>query len=111
MNIGYLTPKGELIECESYGHMGLALDLVEEMADAPVKSKTSGIEAEKYLQELGYIVVRARDCYGLIGYRKKSNSEQRLHMTNEQRTWLLEHYEEFNPEKREYVDKLFDWDR
>ena len=111
MSIGYLTPKGELIECESYEHMDLALDLVREMADAPAKSKTNGFEAEIYLQELGYIVIRARDCYGLIGHHINPHSETRVHMTKEQKEWLLNHYEEFNDEKRKCVDELFYWDR
>ena len=111
MDIGYLTPKGELIECESYGHMDLALDLIEEMADAPAKSRTNGFEAEVYLQELGYIVMRARDCYGFIGHYLYPRSETRIHMTKEQREWLLEHYEEFNEAKRKSVDELFYWDR
>lgn len=108
--IGFLAPEGKLIECDDFGHLLLASELIEKMENVPVEYKYNSVKAEEYLQMLGYIVMRARDCYDLIGYRKKSNSEQRLHMTHEQRTWLLEHYEEFVPEKREYVDKLFKWD-
>ena len=108
--IGFLTPEGELIECSDYGHMSLASELVEKMENVPEEYKRNGVKAEEYLQMLGYIVMRARDCYGLIGYRKALNSEQRLHMTEAQKTWLLEHYGDFVPEKQRCVDGLFRWD-
>jgi len=108
--IGYLPPNGELIECESYGHTSLALDLVEKMKDVPAEFKTNGVKAEEYLLSLGYIAVRARDAYGKIGYFVNENSERRIHMTEAQKTWLLEHYGYFAPEKQRCVDELFRWD-
>lgn len=107
--IGFLSPEGELIECNDYEHMSLAYELVSHMDNVPAEYKFNGVKAEEYLQMLGYIVMRARDCYALIGYRKELNSEQRIHMTAAQEAWLLEHYAEFIPEKRECVDKIFDW--
>ena len=109
--VGFLTPEGELLECSDYGHMSLASELVERMKGVPEEYKWNGVKAEEYLQMLGYIVMRARDCYGLIGHQKALNSEKRLHMTEKQKRWLLEHYETFIPEKRECVDKLFQWDK
>lgn len=110
-NLGFLTPEGKLLECEYWEHMSFALELVEKMKDAPDKAKFNGWTAEEYLQKLGYIVIRASDCYGLIGYYKEGSNTCRYHMTEEQKQWLLAHYDEFNRDKQASVDKLFDWDR
>ena len=109
--IGFLTPEGKLLECEYWEHMSFASELVEKMKDAPDEAKVNGLAAEEYLQKLGYIVIRARDCYGLIGYFKEGSNTCRYHMTEEQKKWLLDHYDEFVREKQESVDKLFDWDK
>lgn len=110
-NLGFLTPEGKLLKCGYWEHMSFALDLVEKMKDAPDTAKVNGWMAEEYLQKLGYIVVRARDCYGLIGHYKEDSNTCRYHMTEEQKRWLLEHYDEFNRDKQASVDRLFDWDR
>ena len=109
--IGFLTPEGKLLDCDHWEHMSFALELVEKMKDAPDEAKFNSWKAEEYLQTLGYIVVRARDCYGLIGYYKEGSNTLRYHMTEEQKKWLLDHYDGFVREKQESVDKLFDWDR
>lgn len=109
--IGFLTPEGKLLECDYWEHMSFALELVEKMKDAPDEAKLNGCTAEEYLQKLGYIVVRARDCYGLIGYYKEGSHTCRYHMTKEQKKWLLDHYDGFVKEKQESVDNLFNWDR
>ena len=109
--IGILAPDGTLTPCNSYEHLSLASEMVENMEDAPVDVKCSGIDAEQYLQQLGYVIVRARDVYGLIGYYKlweSESTEQRLHLTDEQEKWLLDNYEKFPDAKRESVDELFE---
>ena len=114
-NIGYLTPEGNIIECESYEHLSLASELIDKMIETgievPAIAKTNGVEAEGYLLSLGYIAIRARDCYGKIGYYIEDGSEKRLHMTEEQKKWLLSHYEEFSSEKQRCVDELFAWNQ
>ena len=107
--IGFLAPNGDFIECESWEHMSFALDLVEKMKDAPDKAKFNGLTAEEYLQELGYIVVRASDVYGLMG-RIVDDRGHRLHMTDIQIKWLEDNYDYFPKDKQESVDDLFYWD-
>ena len=114
-NIGYLTPEGKIIECESYEHLSLASELIDKMIETGIEvpsiAKTNGVEAEGYLLSLGYIAIRAKDCYGYIGYHIEEGMEKRLHMTEKQKKWLLSHYEEFSSEKQRCVDELFAWDQ
>ena len=73
---GFLDPKGILHKCEAWEHLDTALEITEDMNPA-IHNR---LEAEQYLQEQGWIVVRNRDVYGLIGihYNKK---EECLHLT------------------------------
>lgn len=110
---GFLDPKGKLHKCESHGHLDKAWELVDfltltEELDAPVRS---GVQAEDYLQKLGWIVIRTNDVYGFIGHRKSPNSEERYHLTNEQKAWLNKNYDNMTTSCRESVDELFKWDK
>ena len=100
--VGILAPDGKLIPCESYDHLNIADKLVKEM-EHPVNNK---LEAEEYLQQLGYIVVRARDVYGLIGYL--DDNDQLICLTNAQKRWLEENYDNFPIEKQRSIDDLLD---
>ena len=112
--IGYLSPTGELHECAPYGHLSFARDMIDDMVNAglkvPAQAKVNTVEAERYLLSLGYIAIRSHDCYGHIGYYVEDNSGRRLHMTDEQKKWLLDNYGNFGAEKQKCVDRLFDWD-
>ena len=105
--IGFLAPNGKLIECESYEHLDVAREIAEELD--PNINFVSSLDYETYLQELGYIVVRARDVYGLSG-RIIDDEGHRIHLTKEQIKWLEDNYENFPDDKRESVDDLFYWD-
>ena len=100
--VGILAPDGKLIPCESYEHLDLADKLVNKM-NHTVKNK---VEAEDYLQQLGYLIVRARDIYGLIGFFDMNDNL--ISLTDEQSKWLIENYEYFPQEKRECVDELLE---
>lgn len=109
-NVGVLTPEGKLIECEPYEHLDLAKELVEKMENVPADAKNNRLEAEVYLQKLGYIIVRTHDVYGMIGYIVDDDGH-RIHMTQEQKKWLEDNYGDFSKEKRETVDDMFKWDK
>jgi hypothetical protein len=108
MNNGFLKPDGTLISCESYEHTSKALDICMEL-DIPCKS---GIDAEDKLLDLGYVEIRARDVIHRIGVFKEDKDGNLLdeirHLTEEQRTYLTEHYEEYNDSLRKSVDELMD---
>ena len=102
---GFLTTNGEFHTCNHWEHLDLAQELVENM-NVFVKNR---LEAEDYLQSLGWIVVRSRDVYGKIGCRNKDGV--RIHLTDEQKAWLVGHYEEMTNSCRESVDQIFRDDR
>ena len=104
---GFLDLQGVLHECSSWGHLDKAYDIVEDMG-VLVKNR---LEAEDYLQKLGWIVVRDRDVYGLIGYFKDDSDDIRYHLTEEQKKWLNEAYKDMIPACRESVDEMFKWDK
>ena len=104
--IGILAPSGELHECDSWGHMELAEKLVSDMADVPAGKKYNGLEAEEYLQRKGYVVVRARDVYGMVGYLDDDHNV--IHLTEAQRKWLLDEYGNFPDDKQRCIDDLID---
>ena len=106
--MGFLKPDGTLIPCESYEHTSKAFDICMEL-DIPCRS---GVDAEDKLLNLGYVEIRARDVIHRIGFYKQDKDENLLdevwHLTEEQRAYLTEHYEEYNDELRETVDELMD---
>ena len=104
--IGLLDPAGILHECESWGHLDAAQSIVEKMNNAPVKAQYNRLEAEAYLQRLGWVIVRASDVYGMIGYL--DDNDEVIHLSSEQKEWLIKEYENFPPDKRESVDELID---
>lgn len=106
---GLLDTSGILHPCEHFEHLDLAYDTIENMG----VSVSNRLEAEEYLQKLGWIVIRTRDVYGLIGNFKdyESGSEERYHLTEEQKKWLNDHYEEMTTACRETVDEMFEWDK
>lgn len=86
--------------------MSKAIEITETMG----QNFYNGIDAEQYLQKLGWIVVRANDVYGLIGMYNVEKGKV-YHLTEEQKVWLLEHYESMSPVKRQYVDEILDNDQ
>lgn len=105
---GFLKPDGTLIVCEHYEHTSKAFDICMEL-DIPCRF---GTDAEDKLLDLGYVEVRARDVIHHIGFYKEDKDgnllDEILHLTEEQRAYLTEHYEEYNDNLRESVDKLMD---
>lgn len=106
---GILDLEGNIHACEPFEHMDLAYEIVDDMG----VSVRNRLEAEEYLQKLGWIVIRTRDVYGLIGNFKdfESGSEERYHLTEAQKKWLNDHYEEMTTACRESVDKMLEWDK
>lgn len=110
---GFLDTKGKLHKCEHYGHLDKAWEIVDFLTQCEGLDSTSytGVQAEEYLQKLGWVVIRTNDVYGFIGYHKSSDSEERYHLTDEQKDWLNKNYENMTTACRESVDELFKWDR
>lgn len=103
--IGFLKPDGTLIRCNAWEHMNTAIKIAESMG----QSFYSGIKAEEFLQKQGWLVIRTSDVYGLIGVYNPETGK-RYHLSDEQKKWLIEHYDNMSPLKRKYVDELFDND-
>ena len=101
---GILSPNGSFIECESYEHLELAKEIAEKLNSE--YSHKNGVVCEEYLQKLGYIIVRARDVYGLIGYL--DDDDKVIYLSDEQKKWLEDNYDEFPTDKQRSVDDLID---
>ncbi len=104
---GILSPDGSFVECESYEHLDLAKEIAENLNSE--YAHKNGVACEEYLQKLGYIIVRARDVYGLIGYL--DDNDKFIHLSNEQKKWLEDNYDEFPTDKQRTVNDLIDHDR
>lgn len=102
---GFLSPSGELRECASYDHLSTALDICEELG----RHCYNGLAAEDYLLDQGWIVIRARDVYGRIGYPRLDDGQTIVHLTDVQRAWLVEHYIDFPTDKQRSVDRMLDY--
>lgn len=101
---GILSPNGNFIECESYEHLDLAKEIAEKLNSE--YSYKNGIACEKYLQKMGYIIVRARDVYGLIGYL--DDNDKMIYLSDAQKKWLEDNYDKFPTDKQRSVDDLID---
>ncbi len=110
---GYLSPDGILYECTSFGHLDLAEELTEKISGGDF-TYISPLECEEYLFKNGYICIRTRDVYGLIGYYIAPNEgkEERYHLTNAQKSYLDNLYtENINDSLRKSIDHMYEWDR
>ena len=107
-SIGFLDTEGKLHKCEPWEHLDKAWGIVVDEMGVAVQNR---LEAEEYLQKLGWIAIRTKDVYGLIGYYKEKGNEERYHLTDAQKKWLEINYESFNDLKRESVDEMFEWDK
>ena len=101
---GILSPDGSFIECESYEHLDLAKEIAGKLNGE--YSHKDGLACEEYLQKLGYIIVRARDMYGLIGYL--DDNDKIIYLSDEQKKWLENNYDKFPTDKQRSVDDLID---
>lgn len=105
--IGILSPDGSFIECESYEHLELAKEIAEKLNSE--YSHKSRIVCKEYLQKLGYIIVRAHDVCGLIGYL--DDNGKGIYLSDKQQKWLEDNYDNFPTDKRRSVDDLINDNR
>ena len=104
---GFLDTEGKFHECEPWGHLDKAWEIVVEEMKVPVANR---LKAEEHLQKLGWVVVRTSDVYGLIGYCKSEDSDERYSLTEKQKDWLLNAYEDMTPNCRVSVDIMLGHD-
>ena len=104
---GLLDTDGKLHECSSYEHLDKAASIVEKLGI----SVSNKLEAEEYLQKLGWIIIRTNNVYGLIGYFKENSNTIRYHLTDAQKNWLNKAYKHMTNECRESVDIMFDMNK
>lgn len=102
--IGILSPNGNFIECKSYEHLNLAKKIAEKLNSK--YSHKSDLACEEFLQKLGYVIIRAHDVYGLIGYL--DDDDKVIHLSNEQKKWLEANYDKFPTDKQRSIDDLID---
>ena len=113
--IGYLSPEGELHECEPWEHLDKATEIAESLTH---RTPLTRLDAEQYLLNLGYLVVASRSVYGNTGFPQwvcddtgklsDKPTGRILSVTKKQRDWLETNYEEMNTEKQRSVDRLLD---
>lgn len=81
---GFLSPEGEFYQCNTYGHITLADDILKEKYN---------IEANLSVEELcshGWVVIQA----GFIGFTYGARND--LKFTKEQDKFLLSHMNDFS---------------
>ena len=100
---GFLDTNGVLHQCNAWEHLLKAVKLTEELG----VNFYSGIDAEEYLQKLGWVVVRSNDVYALIGIRING---KRLHLTDAQKEYLIKIYGEVNENCQRSIDELLEND-
>ena len=103
---GYLDREGKIHTCEAWKHLDKAVEIIEEMG----VEISNRLDAEEYLQKLGWIVIRSRDVYGFIGLHA-DGKEECLHLTNAQKASLNKLYGEVNKSCQKSIDELFDNDK
>lgn len=103
---GYLDRKGKIYTCEAWEHLDKAVEIIEEMG----VEISNRLDAEEYLQKLGWIVIRSRDVYGFIGLHA-DGKEECLHLTNAQKAFLNKLYGKVNESCQKSIDELFENDK
>lgn len=103
---GFLDREGKLHSCNAWEHLDKAIKITEEMG---VKI-SNRLDAEEYLERLGWIVIRNRDVYGFIGLRANGKKEC-LHLTDAQKEFLNKLYGEVSESCQKSIDELFDNDK
>ena len=105
--IGILAPDGTFYTCTTYEHLSMSQHIcINILSNVPNNIQVKGVACEEYLHHMGYVTVRARDVYGLIGYPNKDR--QIVHLTKQQRDWLVSEYENMPEDKRKTVDYMLD---
>ena len=70
MNLGYLSPSGQMYTCSSYGHMELAMKICNTY-EKPVLELKNSLDCESYLLDIGYVCIRSRSvAYSSFTTRK-----------------------------------------
>ena len=104
MQIGFLKPDGQFIECGEFKHLEIAAKLLREETG----EVTCGlVDAEKALFDMGWIQVYRYGVMGHIG-RKAKKTGRVVHLTKEQIDWLHDNYDSFPEEKQRRVDFMID---
>lgn len=103
---GFLDREGKLHPCNSWEHLDKAVEIAEEMG----VEISNRLDAEEYLQKIGWIVIRSRDVYGFIGLHT-DGKEECLHLTDAQKEFLNKLYGEVNESCQKSIDELFDNDK
>lgn len=122
LRTGYMSPKGTLYECSTYGHMTLATRLVNRFfkntADKLFPDGWDCIDAEFILLYKGWLQIRSRDVYhnvkGLVttsrcAYPRKR--VKRIRMSKEQRDFLEQNKSNaFNTDQFFSIDDMLGFD-
>ena len=103
--IGILSPTGEFYPCESFDHLILAKEIADKIrTEQNLPLIINMVDCEDYLQKLGYIIIKARDVFGRVGWL--DDNKQIIRMTKKQKDWLEKYYQYFGKAKQECVDEL-----
>ena len=97
--IGFLSPKGEIIKCCSWGHSSKAEEICKKAYE---KEFAFGLAAEDYLLSLGYLVLRARDAY----MSNRNEDGEWILLKVEQLNWLEENSSKLNAQQKKDVSDI-----
>jgi hypothetical protein len=97
--VGFVTPKGEFIECAPWEHLDKAQELCKDRYSQDFCNRQN---AEDYLLSLGFLVIRARDAY--MSYR--NINKEPIMLTNEQLEWIGSNAENFNEGQKKDINEI-----
>lgn len=103
--IGYLNLEGELIECKHFEHLDKARELCYQLYGKDFFIRQ---DAEDYLLDMGYIVIRRADVF--INYTNSESGEY-IRLTQAQFKFLIDNADKFNAGQKGCIsDIMYDLD-
>lgn len=113
MIIGFLTPNGTFIKCNSWEHFDTALRICRKIGE----NFYNGYEAEQYLLNKGCVIFRSRDAY-MNHYKDAGKGFDKdnvkiIYLTEAQLKWINQKQDKAawnNIEQAECVNEILKWD-
>lgn len=101
---GFLAPDGKFTECDSWEHTTTAKEIVQKTYNSDIKS---GLDAEKFLFEKGYVSFNARSA----NHKWISDTGNIILLTEQQRDFIINNLENANNQDQERdIKELMEWD-
>ena len=117
MKLGYLSPSGKMYDCNSSGHMDLAMRICNSLK--PIYELRNSVDCEQYLLNLGYVCFRSHSVeYNTFTDKKFSkhfNVEECVNiLTLEQQVFIEKLFKDnkwFNTDQIDAVTNILEYDK